>query len=109
VKNSGNLESLAGTDARATPLRPYRDYMNVGIRELQAHLSEYVRKAAGGAHVIVTNRGRPVAKLVGLGTSTLERGIAEGSITPPRRSGLTPAVYCRASLSTAEVLDEDRG
>ena len=39
----------------------------------------------------------------------LERGIAEGWITPPRRSGLTPAVYCRASLSTAEVLDEDRG
>lgn len=108
-ENSDSLESLPGTDARATPSRSYRDDMNVGIRELQAHLSEYVRKAAQGEHVIVTDQGRPVAKLVGLGTSMLERGIAEGWITPPRRSGLTPAVYHRASLSTAEVLDEDRG
>ncbi|MDE0370904.1 MAG: type II toxin-antitoxin system prevent-host-death family antitoxin [bacterium] len=83
--------------------------MKVGIRELQAHLSDYVRKAAGGEEVIVTDRGRPVAKLVGLGTSMLERGIAEGWITPPRRSGLTPAVHSRASLSTVDVLDEDRG
>ena len=72
-------------------------------------MSEYVGRAAGGEEIIVSDRGRPVARLVGLGTSILERGIAEGWITPPRRSGLTPAVYYRASLSTAEVLDEDRG
>ena len=93
----------------ATPLRFYRDYMNVGIRKLQAHLSKYVRRAAEGEEIVVSDRGRPIARLVGLGTSMLESGIAEGWITPPRRSGLTPAVYCRASLSTADVLDEDRG
>ena len=84
--------------------------MNVGIRELKAHLSEYVRKAAGGELILVTDRGRPVAKLEGLGgASMVEQGIAEGWITPPARSGLTPAVYEKASLSSMEVIDEDRG
>lgn len=84
--------------------------MNVGIRELKAHLSEYVRKAAAGEQILVTDQGRPVAKLEGLGDpSMVERGIAEGWITPPARSGLTPAVYSKASLSTMEVMDEDRG
>ena len=61
--------------------------MNVGIRELKAHLSEYIRKAAG----------------------MVEQGIVEGRITPPARSGLTPAVYNKASLSSMEVIDENRG
>lgn len=84
--------------------------MKVGIRELKAHLSEYVRKAAKGQLILVTDRGRPVAKLEGLGdASMVEKGIAEGWITPPARSGLTPAVYSEASLSTMEVINEDRG
>jgi prevent-host-death family protein len=84
--------------------------MQVGIRELKAHLSEYVGKAASGEHIVVTDRGRPVAQLSGLeDRSTLERGIEEGWITPARRTGLEPFVPCKSALSTAEVLDEDRG
>lgn len=84
--------------------------MNVGIRELKARLSEYVRKAAGGEQILVTDRGKPVARLEGIGGSSMvETGIAEGWITPPARSGLTPAVYYKASRSTMEVIDEDRG
>ena len=33
----------------------------VGIRELRDRLSEYLRRAAVGERVIVTDRGRPVA------------------------------------------------
>ncbi len=84
--------------------------MQVGIRELKAHLSEYVGKAAAGEHIVVTDRGRPVAQLSGLDDqSTLERGIEEGWITPARRSGLEPIVPCTSARSTADVLDEDRG
>lgn len=84
--------------------------MNVGIRELKAHLSEYVGKAAAGEHIVVTDRGKPVAQLSPLDDqSTLERGIEEGWITPARRSGLEPIVPCKSNLSTADVLDEDRG
>ncbi len=84
--------------------------MNVGIRELKAHLSEYVGKAAAGEHIVVTDRGKPVAQLSALDDrSTLERGIQEGWITPARRSGLEPIVPCKSALRTADVLDEDRG
>ena len=84
--------------------------MNVEKRELKAHLSEYVGKAAKGENIVVTDRGKPVAQLVGLGgSSTLDRGIDEGWITPPTRSQLAPAARFTASRSTSEVLDEDRG
>ena len=84
--------------------------MNVGIRELKAHLSEYVGKAAAGELIVVTDRGKPVAQLSALDDrSTFERGIEEGWITPARRSGLEPIVPCTSTRSTAEVLDEDRG
>ncbi len=35
----------------------------VGIRELKAHLSHYVRLAREGARVVVTDRGEEVAEL----------------------------------------------
>jgi prevent-host-death family protein len=35
----------------------------VGVRELRGQLSRYVRHAAGGGEVVVTMRGRPVARL----------------------------------------------
>ena len=86
------------------------DYMNVGIRELKAHLSDYVRRAERGEPILVTQRGKPVARLVGLGgVSAVDRGIAEGWITPPSGAGLEPIVRCKARRSTADALDEDRG
>ena len=84
--------------------------MTVGIRELKAKLSEYVSRAANGEQIVVTDRGRPVARLVGLeGTSMIERGIEEGWVTPAARTRLGPAQRFSAQRSTADVLDEDRG
>jgi prevent-host-death family protein len=37
---------------------------SVGIKALKSHLSEYVRAAAAGETVLVTNRGQAVAELV---------------------------------------------
>lgn len=57
----------------------YSDYMEVGIRELKAHLSEYVDKAVKGEVIVVTRRGKSVARLTGLtGMSMIEQGIREG-------------------------------
>lgn len=36
----------------------------VGIREAKAHFSEYVALARSGAEVVLTDRGRPVVRLV---------------------------------------------
>lgn len=54
----------------------------IGIRELRQHASRWVRRAAAGESFEVTDRGRPVARLLPLppaqGVAALE---AEGRIT----------------------------
>jgi prevent-host-death family protein len=37
--------------------------VEVGVRELHDRLSEYLEKVAQGATVLVTRRGRPIARL----------------------------------------------
>ena len=50
----------------------------VSVGRLKARLSEYLRRAKVGTGVVVTDRGRPVARLVGLdGDGVLEGRIAE--------------------------------
>ena len=81
----------------------------VGIRELKARLSECVARASGGEEIVVTDRGRPVARLVALdGQQMIERGISEGWLAPATRSSLDPPVRYSTRSSIAEVLDEDR-
>lgn len=88
----------------------YSDYMEVGVRELKAKLSEFIGRAAQGEMVVVTDRGRPVAQLGPLaGHSAVEQGIEEGWIEPPKRTGLGPVKRFGADRSSLEVLDEDRG
>ena len=83
--------------------------MEVGIRELKAKLSEHVQRVAGGEAIIVTDRGRPVARLVPYDTaSAIEQGIADGWIEPARRTGLGPAQRHRSPQSVLETLDDDR-
>ena len=57
----------------------------VGIRELKNNLSRYVDEARSGHDVIVTDRGRPVARLSPL--SQVEEHLvdllARGLVTPP--------------------------
>lgn len=45
-------------------LQPDALKSEVGVRELHDHLSRYVQHVQGGAEVMVTMRGRRVAKLV---------------------------------------------
>jgi prevent-host-death family protein len=85
--------------------------MDVGIRELKSKLSHYVHKASTGTPITVTDRGKPVARLVALSddTSRVDQGIAEGWIEPARRQSLGAPMNLEASASVTSVLDEDRG
>jgi prevent-host-death family protein len=62
----------------------------VGLKTLKTKLSEYVRRAAAGETVVITDRGRAVAEIVphkpetGL-TPFQEKGLQEGWLTPARR------------------------
>jgi prevent-host-death family protein len=61
---------------------------SVGLKVLKNKLSEYVRLAAGGETVVITDRGRIVAELVPPRRepeSVIERGIREGWIRPAKR------------------------
>ncbi len=39
----------------------------VGVHEAKTHLSQLLRRVAGGEEVVITRSGRPVAKLVPVG------------------------------------------
>jgi len=56
--------------------------MDVGVRELKNHLSQYLAKVEVGGEVTVTDRGRAVARLIPIGTArTIDRLVAEGLVT----------------------------
>ncbi len=68
----------------------------VSVAELKARLSEFLAAARRGEEVIVTDRGKPVARLTGLVgaehlSDRLERAIREGLIRPP--SAKLPAEF----------------
>ena len=86
--------------------------MNVAISDLRAHLSEWLQRARSGEEIIVTDRGLPVARLLGLSTTgTLERLTAEGVIGRPARAD-RPAVAGRPRprprRPVAEIISEQR-
>lgn len=86
--------------------------MDVGVRELKQHLSDYLDRAARGQIITITERGRPKVQLVPLpgGGDRLAEGIEEGWITPPAKSGsLTPGKRFRSTERILDALDQDRG
>lgn len=79
--------------------------MDVAVTELRAHLSEWLEHARSGGEIVITERGVPVARLLGMTTtSTLERLTAEGVISRPAEPGRPvaagrPRTRVRRSLS----------
>jgi prevent-host-death family protein len=84
----------------------------VGVAELRQNLSVYLRRVSKGERLVVTDRNRPVAEL-GPATSTggeLDRLIAEGLVSRPRRSALPePLELTGDPDALSRALDEVRG
>lgn len=84
----------------------------VGVAQLRQNLSLYLRRVAEGERLVVTDRNRPVAEL-GPAPSTgpdLDRLIAEGRVSPPRRSGLPePLEPAGDPRALSRALEEVRG
>jgi prevent-host-death family protein len=86
--------------------------MDVAISELRAHLSEYLDRARAGDEVVITDRGAPVARLLGLtATATLERLAADGIIARAAaapRPRASEQVRPRSRQSVADLVGDQR-
>ena len=84
----------------------------VGVAELRQNLSVYLRRVSKGERLVVTDRNRPVAEL-GPAPSTgaeLDRLIADGKVSPPRRSSLPEPLEIDGDPQTlSRALEEVRG
>ena len=85
----------------------------VGIRELKAKLSEYVRDVKMGATIVVTEHGRRVARIVPEALSLNERldtlRNAGTILWSGRRLGAgKPGVRVRGRRTVADIVVENR-
>jgi prevent-host-death family protein len=85
--------------------------MEVGVRELKQQLSKYLDRVAAGEEILVTDRGRPKARLVPVVEHGLyEQGVQEGWIRAPVSDRtIGEGRRHRSKRPTTEVLDDDRG
>ena len=54
----------------------------IGVRELRQHASRYLERVSRGESLEVTDRGRPVARLVPVTTDAWADMIASGKVVP---------------------------
>lgn len=82
---------------------------SVGIRELQQNASSVVARAAAGEELVVTERGRPVARIVPLRSSVRDSMTASGRLRPPASQFELPEpVEAGAGTDTQQLLDDLR-
>lgn len=87
--------------------------MDVSVSEFRAHLSHWLDRVRGGDEVVVTDRGVPVARVLGLAAAeALERLTAEGVIAKPARV-VRPTASGRARPRSrrpvADIVSRERG
>lgn len=63
--------------------------MNVSVRDLKAKLSRYLKEVHAGQNVVVTSRGRPVARLLAVSEEAAEKPSGDELL---RRLKLIPGV-----------------
>lgn len=88
----------------------------VGIRELKAQLSNYVRRVKAGDTVVITERGKAVGRIVPIGPAQpaveerLQAMIREGVIEWDGRKlePREPVAEARGPYIVADLLIEDR-
>lgn len=85
----------------------------VGIRELKTRLGTYVRRVKSGNTLVITERGKPIIRLVPIGTSIeartralMKAGLVSWSGRKIRTPKRTPRI--RGKKTVAEILLENR-
>jgi prevent-host-death family protein len=89
----------------------YSEAVDVAVTELRARLSVWLDLARHGEEVVITDRGVPVARLLGLAsTATLERLTDEGVIARPsaQRPRAAGRERPRPRQPVADIVSEQR-
>jgi prevent-host-death family protein len=93
-------------------VKVYDRGMDVAVTELRAHLSEWLGRAREGDEIVITDRGVPVARLLGMTTTaTLERLAADGVIGRPaaaQRPRAAGRPRPRPGRPLADIVSEQR-
>lgn len=84
-----------------------------GIRELKTQLSAYLRQVKDGATVIITERGKPIGRIVPISKSTEDQleALSEAGLIAwngQKLQPLAPVAQAKGDRTVADVLLEDR-
>ena len=80
----------------------------VGVRELHDRLSEYLERVEGGGEIVVTRRGRPVARLSGLGERPLDSLVRRGLVRMTQGTRSPRSAQVKGTGSVSDLVSEQR-
>jgi len=96
--------------------------MEIGVREAKAHLSEYLRRVQSGEEFVITDHGKPVARITPIDSPIefspeVAKGIREGWIRQPTSWGPLPPLNAvlgglgvlPEGVTTWDLINEERG
>lgn len=85
--------------------------IEVGVRDLKNNLSHYLEQVEAGVEVVVTDRGRPIARLNGIDDvprDKLAAMIEAGLVRPPTSKVRQRPAALRSDGSVSELVAEQR-
>lgn len=83
---------------------------SVGVRDLKNNLSRYLKRVGDGEEFVVTDHGKPVARLVAVdpGTDRMAELVAAGLVRPPLTTRRSRPEPIRARGTVSDLVAEQR-
>ena len=87
--------------------------LNIGVRELKARLSEYLRQVKAGRTIVITEHGQPVGRIVPAAQSRGERlqAMLDAGLIAwngKKLRPMSPVARTRGKRSVADLVVENR-
>jgi prevent-host-death family protein len=83
--------------------------VEVGVRELRDNLSRYLDRVQDGEEVVVTDRGRAIARVLPMsGERMLDRLVREGRVAPAKNRTRRRPTPVKTSGPVSDLIAEER-
>ena len=83
--------------------------MEAGVRELRDHLSRYLEHVQSGEELVITDRGRAIARVVPVGAErVIDRLVREGLIVPAAQRTRRRPKPIQAAGTVSDLIAEQR-